>query len=459
MSKLKTTLKKCAEILGAKLSDVDLNASFESVSIDSRTIKNGELFFAIKGENFDGHHFVEEAAKKGAIAAVVSQPVDLKIPQIIVDDTILALGQLAQWHRQQFNVPVIAVTGSCGKTTTKAMLASIFSQRGKTLSPISSFNNNIGLPLTLLQLDHSYQTVVLELGANHPGEIAGLVKIAKPQVAAVTIVAPVHLEGFGTLENIAAAKGEIFAELDSEGVAVINADDPSSASWQQQLSGKKVLRFARQNEADLSAKDVAMNAEGQAEFTLVTKVGEIRISLPVLGEHNITNALAASACALACDLSLADIKAGLEAMKPVAKRMIRHQLASGAILIDDTYNANPLAFKAAISVLRQTGLPTALVMGDMGELGSDAEQIHRDVGTWVQEAGINQFFTFGRLSAHASAAYGATAKHFTDIQALLEVLRPLLNEKTVVLVKGSRSMRMENVVTALLEQQGLGATA
>lgn len=446
-------LKKCAEILSAELIG-DHTITYKGVSIDSRTIKPGELFVAIKGENFDGHNYAQEAEKKGAAAILVSVKADVKIPQIIVPDTIQAFGELARWHREQFKIPVIAVTGSCGKTTTKTMLASIFSGLGKTLSPVSSFNNNIGLPLTILQLDETYKTVVLELGANHPGEIAELVKIAQPDVAAVTIIAPVHLEGFGSIENIAAAKGEIFSGLDKNGVAVVNLDDPLSRLWQQQLAGRRVIRFGQQMNAEVSAKDVILNAQGCPEFTLVTTAGEIRIQLPVIGEHNVNNALTACACAIACDVKLEDIKKGLELMPPVSKRMIRHELSNGAVLIDDTYNANPLAFKAALKVLQQTGMPTALVMGDMGELGSDSEKIHRDVGTWVQEAGINQFFTYGKLSAHASAAYGSSAQHFTDIQELVSVLRPVLNEKKVMLVKGSRSMRMENVVAALLNQQG-----
>lgn len=446
-------LKKCAEVLSAELVG-DQTPTYNGVSIDSRTIKPGNLFIAIKGENFDGHNFVQEAEKKGAVAVLVNTKVDVKIPQIIVADTIQAFGQLARWHREQFKVPVIAVTGSCGKTTTKTMLASIFSGLGKTLSPVSSFNNNIGVPLTLLQLDDSYKTVVLELGANHPGEIAELVKIAQPDVAAVTIVAPVHLEGFGTLENIAAAKGEIFSGLGQNGVTVVNLDDPLSKLWQQQLAGKRIIRFGQQINAEVSAKDVVVNSQGYPEFTLVTTAGELRIQLSVIGKHNINNALTASACAIACNVKLEDIKKGLENMAPVPKRMIRHELSSGAVLIDDTYNANPLAFKAALNVLQQTGMPTALVMGDMGELGSEAEKIHRDVGTWVHEAGINQFFTFGKLSAHASAAYGSSAQHFTDLQELVTVLRPILNEKKVMLVKGSRSMRMENVVAALLNHQG-----
>lgn len=448
-----TTVKKCAEILSAELIG-DHTVNYKGVSIDSRTIKSGELFVAIKGENFDGHNFTHDAEMNGAAAILVSTKADVKIPQIIVSDTIQAFGELARWHREQFHIPVIAVTGSCGKTTTKAMLASIFSGLGKTLSPVSSFNNNIGLPLTILQLDESYKTVVLELGANHPGEIAGLVKIAQPDVAAVTIIAPVHLEGFGTIENIAAAKGEIFSDSNKNSIAVVNHDDPLSKLWQQQLAGKRVIRFGQQMNAEVGAKDVILNAQGCPEFTLVTTAGEIRIELPVIGEHNINNALTACACAIACDVKLEDIKKGLEHMSPVSKRMIRHELSNGAVLIDDTYNANPLAFKAALKVLQQTGMPTALVMGDMGELGPESEKIHRDVGTWVQEAGINQFFTYGKLSAYASAAYGSSAQHFTDIQELVTVLKPILNEKKVMLVKGSRSIRMENVVAALLNQQG-----
>ncbi len=442
-------LKKCAQILSAKLINDD-DEIFSSVSIDSRTLEVGALFVAIKGEYFDGHAFVQEAEKKGAVAVLVSQPVDVKIPQIIVPDTLQAFGELAKWHREQFNIPVIAVTGSCGKTTTKAMLASIFSGLGKTLSPVNSFNNNIGLPLTLLQLDDSYRTVVLELGANHMGEIAELVKIAQPHVAVVTMVAPVHLEGFGSLENIAKAKAEIYGGLDAQGVAVVNADDPSINLWQSQLAGKKVIAFGRESAAQVRAKEIIVGASGCPQFTLVTPVGDINITLPLLGEHNITNALAASACAIACDVELQDIQRGLEQMSPVSKRMVRHDLSSGAILIDDTYNANPMAFKAALNVLQQTGLPTVLVMGDMGELGKDAEKIHGEVGTWVHQAGINQFFTFGKLSAQASSAFGSSAQHFTDLEALVAVLKPILSQQKAVLVKGSRSMRMENIVAALL---------
>lgn len=447
------TLKKCAEVLAAKI-EKESNVTCSSVSIDSRTLKPGALFVAIKGERFDGHDFVQEAAKNGAAALVVRTPVDVNLPQVIVSDTTQALGELAKWHREQFNLPVIAVTGSCGKTTTKAMLASIFSGLGKTLSPVNSFNNNIGLPLTLLQLDDSYRTVVLELGANHMGEIADLVKIAQPRVAAVTMIAPVHIEGFGSLENIAKAKAEIFGGLDADGIAVVNADDPMTRLWQQQLAGKRVIRFGRQISAEVSAKDVVLGANGCAAFTLVTPAGELRITLPLLGDHNVTNALAASACAVACGVDLKDIQQGLEQMPPVSKRMVRHDLSSGAILIDDTYNANPWAFKAALTVLRQTGLPTALVMGDMAELGDEAESIHSEVGTWVHQAGINQFFTLGKLSAFASAAYGDSAQHFSDPDALVAAVKPILSEHKAILIKGSRSMRMENVVAALLNQRG-----
>ena len=280
------TLKKCVEITSAKLiNGIDL--TFKGVSTDSRSIKPGELFVAIKGENFDGNQFAQAAAVKGAAAVLVSARVDVQIPQLIVADTIKAFGQLARWHREQFDIPVIAVTGSCGKTKAKAMLASIFSGLGKTLSPVNSFNNDIGLPLTLLQLDDTYRTVVLELGANHPGEIANLVKNPQPHVAAITMVAPVHLEGFGTVENIAAAKGEIFNDLPADGVAVVNADDPLTKLWQEQLAGKRVIRFGRQMSAEVSAKDITVNPQGCAEFTLLTPAGEIRINLPVLGEHNI----------------------------------------------------------------------------------------------------------------------------------------------------------------------------
>lgn len=445
-----TNLTEIAAVLSASL--VGQDVSFTGVSTDSRSVQPGQLFFALTGPNFDGHDYVAKAAQAGAVAAVVSRTVAVDIPQLVVADTCQALGQLAKMHRQKFKIPFIAVTGSCGKTTTTAMLASIFSKLGKTLSPAGSFNNHIGLPLTLLQLDDSYDYVVLELGANHVGEIDYLVKIAEPDVAVVTLVAAVHVEGFGSLENIVTAKGEIFNALPAKGVGVINADDPLSASWNAKLAGHRVLRFSAKQSADVYAQNISHKPDGLVQFQLVTADDETQINLPLLGEHNVQNALAAAACALALEVPLNKIKQGLEEMAVVEKRLVRHRLHTGTVVIDDSYNANPLAVKAALAVLQRAGKHTTLVLGDMRELGENAEQYHADVGQWAQQYGIDQVFTFGQLTAHTAQAFGVGGQHFTDMQALIAALAPTLTAESAVLVKGSNSMKMWTVVHALLEQ-------
>jgi len=445
-------LSEIIEVLAATLIGNDV--AFRGVSTDSRDVQAGQLFFARSGPQFDGHDYITQAVEKGAVAVVVTKRVDVNIPQLVVADADKALGQLAAWHRQHFNVPVIAVTGSCGKTTTKAMLASIFSQLGKTLSPEGSFNNHVGLPLTLMQLDKSYDYVVLELGANHMGEIDYLVNIARPNVCAITMVAPVHLAGFGSIENIAKAKGEIFNALSSDDIAVINADDPLSKTWDEKLKHHRVLKFSSNAAADVRARDVVTTEFGLVSFTLINADESVQINLPLLGEHNVQNAVCAATCALALNVRLDIIKQGLEQMTAVEKRLVRHQLANGTVLIDDTYNANPLAVKAAMVVLQRAGKHTTLVLGDMRELGDNAEQYHIEIGQHAQQAGIDQVYTLGELTAHTARAFGSGGKHFTDRNALVAALAPTLTENSAVLVKGSKSMQMWHVVNALLEQQG-----
>ncbi|MDQ2995318.1 MAG: UDP-N-acetylmuramoyl-tripeptide--D-alanyl-D-alanine ligase [Pseudomonadota bacterium] len=447
-----TTLREITSVLNATLFGDDIE--FQGVSTDSRQTQNQQLFFALSGPNFDGHDFVANAAAMGAVAAVVTHRVDVDIPQLVVADTTIALGQLAAKHRQQFNMPIVAITGSCGKTTTTAMLASIFRQCGKTLSPLGSFNNHIGLPLTLLQLDESYQYVVLELGANHLNEIDYLVKIAQPDVAAVTMIAAVHLAGFGSIENIALAKGEIFNALSSDSVAVTNADDPYSKMWDKKLAGHRVVSFGSSAKSDVSARNIVTKPDGLVQFQLMTSQNELTIDLPLLGEHNVQNALAAAACAYAIGVSAAVIKQGLEQMVAVEKRLVRHRLANGTVLIDDSYNANPLAVKAAMVVLQGEGQHTTLVLGDMGELGENAEQFHIEIGLWARQTGIDQLFTYGTLTAHAAQAFGEKGQHFTDKEALVKALAPTLTVESAVLVKGSKSMKMWHIVEALLERQG-----
>jgi len=444
-------LSTIANIIEADYNGPDI--TFDSMSIDSRQLSSDQLFIAIVGDNFDGHDFVATAAKQGAVAAIVSKSVTAEIPCLLVADTRQALAKIAHHHREQMPAIVMGITGSCGKTTTKSLLASILSQHGKTLSSERSFNNNIGVPLTLLQLEPSHQYVVCEMGANHPGEIAALTHIVKPDVVTITNAAAAHLEGFGDVRGVACAKSEIFQGLTSDGIAVINADDDYADFWKKQVTQHRIVTFARRQPADVKAEQVELNAQGQPKFQLVLPDDQITIQLQLIGEHNVMNALTAAAMAYAKAVPITKIKAGLELATATNKRLVEKKGYAGATVIDDTYNANPLSASAAIAVLVQRGGDSIFVLGDMLELGEHADELHRQIGEQAQRSGIHRLYCYGDLTRHTAEAFGKHAYHFDDRDQLLLALRDYLHSDATVLVKGSNAMGMDKIAKLLMEEK------
>ena len=445
----------CAEI--ALMLDGALtghNVSISNVSTDSRVIGEHDLFIALKGPNFDGSAFVADVKEKGAAAVVVEQAVAVDIPQIIVQDTRLALGQLAAAVKARLAPKTIAVTGSAGKTTVKEMMAAILSRRGTVLATQGNFNNDIGVPLTMLRLTEQHQYAVLELGANHQGEIAYTTSLAKPDVAIITNVAPSHLEGFGDVYGVARAKGEIFNAITAQGLAIIPADSEYRDYWLRRLEGKPVQQFSATAVADYHATDIILDANGCAGFELHCPAGRQFIQLTIPGKHNVANALAAAAACIAVGASLADVQLGLALMQAVKGRTNVKMVTPQLRLIDDTYNANVESVKAAIDLLASYNGYRVLVLGDMAELGADARLYHEEIGLYAKEAGINLLFTLGVLSQSASDLFNGQGAHFSSRQALLQRLMPVVSEQQEVtlLVKGSRSAKMELVVQDLLER-------
>ena len=444
----KFSLAKMSAVLSGKLINQDVE--FSTVSTDSRNIKPGQLFIALVGPNFDGHQFIKEITQKGAAAAIVSKPIKTDLPLLQVADTNKALGQLAAWHRQQMQLPIIALTGSCGKTTVKEMTRCILAECGTTLANEGTLNNDIGVPLTLLKLQPEHRYAVIELGANNPGEIAYLTQMTKPQVAFINNIAPAHLAGFGSIEGVARAKAEIFTGLKENGIALVNVDD-HYANWiKEKLNGKKIITFGIEHAADFQAQTLKADAEERFSFILKTPQGEINIQLPVLGKHNVLNALAAAAATSAVGASLNAIKAGLEKMRAVSGRLVVRQGQAGARIFDDTYNANPFSVRTALQVLANYKGERIFVFGDMGELGEQAEQMHQEIGEFAKQLGINRLYAWGKLSKATVKAFGEGAYHFDDKSQLSDAVKNILKPDVTVLVKGSRSAKMEQVVAALL---------
>lgn len=443
------TLQNLARLLGLSYHGVD--QEFSKLSTDTRSLCEGDVFIALRGDSFDGHDFVEIAEAKKALAIIASRPIKTHLPVFLVNNTRKALGDITAFHRANYAIPVIAITGSCGKTTTKAMLASILNGIGHTLAPESSFNNDIGVPLTLLRLNSNHQYAVIEMGANHRGEIANLCQIARPTVSVITNVGPAHLEGFGSIEGVAEAKGEIYQGLDPEkGIAIINADERFVTKWQASLYNQKIITFGLLKNADFIAKEIKLSDEGYAEFNLISPLGTKKIKLPIMGVHNVMNALAAAAAAYSVGASLEVIAAGLENVSAVSKRLNKYISSKGAVIIDDTYNANPLSVTAALELLSQANGGKIFVFGDMAELGEYAEEMHKQIGIQARELGIEKLYTCGKLSRLTAEAFGNNAYHFQDQSALITKLLDAICPNVTVLVKGSRSSRMENVVKALI---------
>jgi len=434
------------------------DVAFSSVGTDSRADCAGQLFVALRGERFDGHEYVAAAQAAGAVAAMVDQPLPLDLPQWVVDDTRLGLGRLAAAWRDRFPGRVIAITGSNGKTTVKEMVAAILSQAGRVRATRGNLNNDIGMPLTLLSArDEDF--LVLEMGANHHGEIGYMTEIARPEVALITNAGRAHLEGFGSVEGVARAKGEIARGLPEDGVFVVSGDSPYLGLWRELAEGRRMLTFALDGAADLTAGTESIGVEwGGAGFrtTFTARVADEDwpLALSLAGQHNVRNALAASAGALALGLDRAAIAAGLESLTPVKGRLYP-RLCREIGVIDDSYNANPDSIAAAIAVLAGLTGRRTLVLGDLGELGADAARLHAEVGEQAHAAGLDRLFTVGTLSAEASRAFGAGAEHFADQGALLNRLKADLKPGDRVLVKGSRLARMERIVEALCAEDTL----
>ncbi|WP_295456075.1 UDP-N-acetylmuramoyl-tripeptide--D-alanyl-D-alanine ligase [uncultured Thiodictyon sp.] len=444
------SLKPAAERVGGCLPGAD--AAFSSVGTDSRADCTGQLFVALRGERFDGHDYVAAARERGAAAALVDHELPLDVPQWVVDDTRLALGRLAAAWRDRIPCRVTAITGSNGKTTVKEMLAAILSQVGPTGATVGNLNNDIGMPLTLLRArDEDF--LVLEMGANHPGEIAYMTAIGRPTVALITNAGRAHLEGFGSLDGVARAKGEIAQGLPPDGVFVVPGDSPYTALWRDLGAGRVVRTFALEQAADLWAERRSIAVRWDADgfrTTFVANEGgtQYPLELRLAGVHNVVNALAATAAARACGVGFAAVRAGLLALAPVPGRLCP-RTGAAVRLIDDTYNANPDSLAAAVAVL--TGLPGRpwLVLGDLGELGPRSQALHREAGAQARAAGVERLFCVGMRSAAAADAFGAGAQHFADHAALIAQLRESLSADALILVKGSRSARMDVVVNAL----------
>ena len=422
-------------------------ASVSGVFTDTRKPVAGALFVALKGESFDAHEFIAQAKAGGAVAALVAHPVDVDLPQVVVADTLLALGDLASAIRAQRRARVVGITGSNGKTTVKSLLASILALHGKTHVNAGNLNNEIGLPLSILSMPEDADYAVLEMGAGKPGDIAYLAAIARPEIGLVNNIAPAHLERMGTLEGIAETKGALYAALPAHGVAVINADDAFAPMFAGLAGARRNIDFGLDRPAQVRAEILALGA--LSEFALIAPQGRIDIALPLPGRHNVMNALAAAALACALEVPLAAIKQGLETAAPVAGRLIRHAMPGDWCLIDDSYNANPGSTAAAIATLAAEPGETWLVLGDMRELGVDAKALHAQIGALARQSGIVHLYTVGELSAQASAAFGAGARHFSSQAALSAALATEVHAGACVLVKGSRGSAMERVVQAL----------
>jgi UDP-N-acetylmuramoyl-tripeptide--D-alanyl-D-alanine ligase len=424
---------------------------FNGVSIDSRAIEAGQLFVALTGPRFDGHDYLDQVAAKGAVGALVEREVPgSTLPQLIVGDTRKALAQLGAMNRNAFvDKPVAAITGSSGKTTVKEMLASILRTRGTVLATKGNLNNELGVPLTLLTLSPEFDAAVIELGANHVGEIALTVSLTKPHVSVLTNAGTAHVGEFGGPEKIVEAKGEIIEGLDSRGTAVLNRDDKAFPIWVARAGARKVLSFSTKNaEADLYASDLGIDARGCPTFTLHCPGGSAQVQLNLLGAHNVANALAAAAAAYALGVSLPGIVTGLNNVQPVKGRTVAQLATNGIRVIDDTYNANPTSVAAATDILTTFQGRKVLVLGDIGELGDWAEQGHRDVGAYAAGK-VDALYAVGPLMAHAVKAFGQHAHHFANQADLIAALGAEQDKNTTILIKGSRSAAMENVVAAL----------
>ncbi len=445
---------KVAPRLGALATDVDV--TFDTVATDTRQLKPGDLFVALIGENFDGHRFVDSAQQKGACGAVVSKPVATSLPLLQVQDTLKALGDLGKLVRETFNGCMVALTGSSGKTTVKEMVYSILQEVGPTLATAKNYNNEVGVPLTLMQLNSSYSYAVLELGARKRGDIAYLRDLVSPDVVLVNNVMSAHIEGFGSLDNVALAKGEIYDNLLPQAKAILNSDEMYCDQWRHQIRAAEIITYSMNSsaKADFYAASVIELPNHHIAFELFSPLGEVTIQLNAIGQHNVSNALAAAAASYAAGADLAQIKIGLEKFCSVEGRLYLVEGIASSQVVDDSYNANPGSVRSAIDTIANWPGEKVLVLGDMAELGDEAERLHREIGGY--SAGkIDSLISVGNLSEAASKRFGQKGLHFADHASLVDHCKSIATNKTIFLVKGSRSSMMEKVVQALtaLEEQ------
>ena len=430
---------------------VGADRAIDAVATDTRALPQGReaLFVALKGENFDGHDHVAAASGGGCVAALVSREVTASIPQVVVADTERALGDLAAAVQRERATRVLAITGSNGKTSVKTLLLSILDQAGGAYANPGNRNNEIGLPLAVLDAPDDARFAVYEMGAGKPGDIAYLTAIARPDVALVNNIAPAHLERMGSLLGVADTKAAIYDALTADGTAIINADDAFAPYFIERAHGRRIVRVGLEASADISARDIRADGDG-SRFVLATPRGEVEVALPMPGRHNVRNALAAAAMALGAGATLEQARDGLNAVQPVAGRLVSHRLRCGAVLVDDSYNANPGSLDAAIDTLASSGDDAWLVLGEMRELGADEIALHAQAGARAKAAGIARLYTLGALSQAAADAFGDGARGFASHAQLAETLSVELRDGVRVLVKGSRGSAMDRIVKALL---------
>ena len=441
-------LSTAADRMQGKLHGED--RPFAGISTDTRKISTGELFFALHGPNFDGRDYVGVALDNGAAGAVVTRRTRDAIAQIEVDDVKAALGRFGAAWRKEHDVTIVGVTGSNGKTTLKELIAACLALKGPTLATHGNLNNDIGVPLMLSRIEETHEYAVIEMGANHIGEIAYLTELANPDVVVITNAGSAHLEGFGSIEGVSRGKGEILQNPERPQAAVLNADDRYFGYWSALVEDVRCISFGCSEAADVRATDVVAHATA-TDFKLHLGDASVDVSLPLAGVHNVRNACAAAAVAHALDVELDDIRRGLESVSPVGGRLQPLRAIAGATLFDDSYNANPLSVVAAAEFIAALPGESCLVLGDMKELGDDAAELHREVGEAARASGVDRLFAYGDLASSAVEGFGENARWYASLDTLVDELCEHLSSDVNVLVKGSRSMRMERVVDALCE--------
>lgn len=439
---MKFTLTEIARITNGQLIGEDVVAI--GLSTDTRTLQKGNLFVALAGKKFNPHELIEAGQASHASAVLVERRLDAECPQIVIHDTYTALQNLAGAWRSKFKIPFIGVTGSNGKTSVKELIRQILATQGDVLATSGNLNNHVGVPLTLFSLHKKHRYAVIEMGANHAGEIAILAQLVNPDTGVITNIGPAHLEGFGSIEGVACAKAELYRYLSPCGVAVVNADEPYRQLWEKDIGQRMQITFGVDQSADVSGQKI-----GAGLIKIITPAGEIRPRLQMPGLHALYNALAATAACLSVGVGLEDIKIGLEGSKPIPGRLLQLKGIGGACILDDSYNANPASLYAALNVLTQREGETWLVFGDMGELGDESIKLHKKAGEMAKEFGVTRLLALGDLAKHAVDSFGAGAVHFSDHAAVIKALQNELHKEICVLIKGSRAMQLEKVVKGI----------